>query len=72
MQIAQSPRIPPQRVEDARETRLWLHAGYKWPRDIIIAASFLHAALGEEFLEPMDVVVAVDDLFFAHQRAEQR
>src|SRR5262249_53398547 len=35
-------------------------------------ASFLHAALGEEFLEPMDVVLTVDDLFFAHQRAEKR
>src|SRR5215470_6287751 len=31
-----------------------------------------HAALGEELLEPVDVVVAVDDLLFAYQRAEQR
>src|SRR5215470_16428597 len=32
----------------------------------------VHPALGEEFFKPMDVVVAVDDVFLAHQPAEQR
>ena len=32
----------------------------------------VHAAFGQETLEPVDVVVAVDDVLLAHQLAEQR
>src|SRR5262245_37801316 len=34
--------------------------------------SALHSAAGEELLEPADVIIAVDDVLLAHQRAEQR
>ena len=30
----------------------------------------LHPAARQEFLEPADVVVAVDDVLFAHERTE--
>ena len=39
---------------------------------IKIKLSESHPAFGEELLEPVDVVVAVDDVLLAHQRAEQR
>src|SRR3977135_4217631 len=32
----------------------------------------LHPAAGQELFEPMDVIVAVDDVLLPHQRAEQR
>src|SRR5262245_25755672 len=31
-----------------------------------------HPALGEKFLQPVDVVVAVDDFLLAHQGAKER
>src|SRR5262249_10956883 len=35
-----------------------------------LAGSVRHAAAAEEILEPADVVVAVDHVLFAHQRAK--
>src|SRR5262245_21540597 len=37
-----------------------------------LSGRHFHPTLGQKLLQPMDVVVAVDDVLLAHQRAEQR
>jgi hypothetical protein len=41
-------------------------------RPAMTTESAIHPALGEEVLEPVDMIVAVDDVLLAHERAEQR
>src|SRR3974390_3788433 len=57
------------KIEDAP---VRLSAGSRGRRtDCVDKLAFDSAALTKKLLKPMDVVIAVDDVLFAYQRAEQ-